>query len=184
MRDQCFAELAISTIIPKYFKENKDSMQFFNYIGWRASPVDHDFIVSEPVLNFLNKVSPIEKAGFIRMEPNHCYDWHTDMQRGLSINMLMTPDHDSHTLFGNRGNELLNFPTIELHYKPDTFYLFNTQIPHMVINTDQPRYLFTVEFHKQKEELSYRDMFVACYKSQLINYESLEGDYNFLNEQE
>ena len=99
--------------------------------------------------------------------PNRSYLWHVDEKRGLSINMLLSFDHVSHSVFGDFGNR----PTkeqvqiTELKYKKDTFYIFNTQRPHTVFNFEQSRYLFTVEFVKPKTELVYnqvRDFALSC----------------------
>jgi hypothetical protein len=47
---------------------------------------------------------------------------------------------------------------IELQYQPDTYYIFNTQINHMVLNFEEPRLLLTIEFGEDKNLLSYDDL--------------------------
>jgi hypothetical protein len=46
----------------------------------------------------------------------------------------------------------------ELQYQPDTYYVFNTQVNHMVLNFEQPRLLLTIEFGEDKDALSYDDL--------------------------
>lgn len=62
--------------------------------------------------------------------------------------MLLSGKDTSHCLFTPHDNdpESLQIPVTELYYKEDTFYLFNTQERHMVLNLDKPRYLFSIEF--------------------------------------
>jgi len=45
-----------------------------------------------------------------------------------------------------------------LVYKPNTYYLFNTQTRHTVINFAEPRYLFTIEFIEDVDHLSFEDL--------------------------
>jgi hypothetical protein len=41
----------------------------------------------------------------------------------------------------------------ELKYNKNTFYLFNSQYLHQVINFSEPRYLFTIEFAQDRNSL-------------------------------
>jgi hypothetical protein len=47
---------------------------------------------------------------------------------------------------------------LELKYQPKTFYVFNNQVPHMVINYAQTRYLMSVEFQANKHKLTYEQL--------------------------
>jgi hypothetical protein len=46
----------------------------------------------------------------------------------------------------------------ELQYQPDTYYVFNTQVNHMVLNFERPRLLLTIEFGEDKDALSFDDL--------------------------
>jgi hypothetical protein len=76
------------------------------------------------------------------------YDWHVDEFRLSCINLLISQDHHSHTLFGMQRN-YANKVITELEYEPNTFYLFNNQIQHCVINLDRPRYLLSLYFEEE-----------------------------------
>jgi hypothetical protein len=66
---------------------------------------------------------------------NSFYQWHTDTDIGVSINMVL--DHyNSHTLFGNGYENLHTIKVEELVYTPKKFYLFNSQKYHTVVNLD------------------------------------------------
>ena len=95
-------------------------------------------------------------AGIVQLSPYVCYDWHIDSRRGVGVNMLLTPEIKSHCLF--TSTEGAQFPFEELVYEPDTYYLFNTQVRHTVINFYEPRYLFTIEFAKNKDQLSFENL--------------------------
>ena len=95
-------------------------------------------------------------AGIVQLSPYVCYDWHIDSRRGVGVNMLLTPEIKSHCLF--TSTEGAQFPFEELVYEPDTYYLFNTQVRHTVINFYEPRYLFTIEFAADKDQLSFENL--------------------------
>jgi hypothetical protein len=46
----------------------------------------------------------------------------------------------------------------ELKYEPDSYYIFNTQVPHMVLNIEQPRYLFSLEFLEEDRGLTFDEL--------------------------
>jgi len=96
-------------------------------------------------------------AGILKYDPYTCYDWHTDTNRGVGINMLLTSFDRSVCAFAP-NKEGVVFEIEELKYKPATYYIFNTQVPHTVYNFETTRYLMSVEFAKDKSELSFDDL--------------------------
>jgi hypothetical protein len=96
-------------------------------------------------------------VGIIKLDPYTCYDWHTDTRRGVGINMLLTTFDRSVCAFAS-NKEGTVFEIEELKYKPATYYIFNTQVPHTVYNFETTRYLMSVEFAKDKSELSFEDL--------------------------
>ena len=96
-------------------------------------------------------------AGILKYDPYTCYDWHTDTNRGVGINMLLTPNTRSFCAFKFDVDQIVS-PIQELKYKPNTYYLFNTQVPHTVYNFEATRYLFSIEFAKNKDELSFGNL--------------------------
>jgi hypothetical protein len=96
-------------------------------------------------------------AGILKLDPYTCYDWHTDERRGVGINMLLTPNSRSFCAFTDNKEDAV-FKIKELSYKPMTYYLFNTQVPHTVYNFETTRYLLSIEFAKNKEQLSYEEL--------------------------
>ena len=47
---------------------------------------------------------------------------------------------------------------IELKYKPQKYYLFNTQVAHTVYNFKSPRYLLSVDFEEDRTKLTYNQL--------------------------
>jgi hypothetical protein len=137
-----------SIVISKYFTEDVlESISWEEYIGWMARPVDESIYMKEPVLQKFNEAFPIERCAIMKLETNYVYDWHTDTERRGTINILLRGHDTSHTLFGEplrENREKIAFE--ELRYRPETFYLFNTQYRHTVINFGPTRYMFSVEF--------------------------------------
>ena len=105
-------------------------------------------------------------AGILKLDPYVCYDWHIDTRRGVGVNMLLTPFDRSICAFKVDLDQTV-FKIDELKYKPGTYYLFNTQVSHTVYNFETTRYLMSIEFAKNKDELSFEDLV----KDIQLNYE-------------
>jgi hypothetical protein len=89
------------------------------------------------------------------------YHWHRDNDIGCSLNMVLDV-YNSHTLFTHSNPKQVYLEAIiELNYKPNTWYIFNSQEKHSVINLDdRARVLFTLIMPK---EVKYHDV-VEWYK--------------------
>jgi hypothetical protein len=105
-------------------------------------------------------------AGVLRMEPNTCYNWHVDTDRKVGLNMLLSDDGDSRCLFLD-GEPGVVFKTQELQYEPDTYYVFKTQVPHTVLNTEDPRYLFSLEFLEEENKLVIEIKFLSTIREKM-----------------
>ena len=107
-------------------------------------------------LTSLHKLYPLKMLGLLRIPPNSIYDWHKDEYRLSTVNMLIKHDH-SHCLFGkSRDNYYINIT--ELSYQPYTYYLFNNQQYHSVLNFNKPRYLFSLYFDKELDYTSLKEL--------------------------
>lgn len=149
-----------SYILTEYCKniiENETAI-WYPYIGWDVHLVPREIFLQEIILEKINKKFLINRAAILRSDSYQNYEWHTDQYRGVCINMLLTHDHTSHCLFGTRKNEN-NVYFHELKYEPSTFYIFNNQFPHSVINFDKPRYLFSLEFASTADTLLYPEVY-------------------------
>jgi hypothetical protein len=147
----CFTPL---TIKPQALAEHldgleKDSQPWQPHFGFRAIELDPSLIHRDPALSLVHSAEPIAKIGLLKVGPSTFYSWHTDTHRMACINMLVTHDGHSHTLFGS-DLDYTNKQVIELQYQPHTLYLFNNQAEHCVLNLGGPRYLFSLYFHSQK----------------------------------
>ena len=123
-----------------------------SYYNFDAVQVPFDLAYADPTLQKIGTKHAMA-IGVLRLKPFTTYDWHTDTRRGVSINMLLN-NAPSHCLFSKDRTDAVN-EFIELEYAPHTYYLFNNQVPHMVVNFDEPRYLMSIEFEEDKNELSY-----------------------------
>ena len=126
-----------------------------DYYNFKAIQVPVEMLSKDLFLVDLFRKHPFV-AGIVQLSPYVCYDWHIDSRRGVGVNMLLTPEVKSHCLF--TSTEGVQFPFEELVYEPDTYYLFNTQVRHTVINFYEPRYLFTLEFTADKDLLSFENL--------------------------
>jgi hypothetical protein len=90
------------------------------------------------------------------MPPNTTYNWHVDSDRKVGLNMLLQ-DGQSHCLFATEDFGV-RCVVEELQYQPNSYYVFNTQVPHMVLNLEQPRYLFSLEFLDKDRGLTFDEL--------------------------
>jgi len=128
-----------------------DELNYQEYYNFNAAVLGHMEWNTHPALSVIADEFPIAQAGILRMEPNTGYDWHTDTDRQLAINMLVPTGPGrtrSETLFSPDHGEGVNYNLHRLNYQPYSLYVFNTQVKHTVLNFGQPRYLFSVEFER------------------------------------
>jgi hypothetical protein len=145
-----------STIANELLRYAVDSHNWKQYYNFRAVPVPGEILWEDPFLGNLAGKRAFH-AGILRIEPNSCYNWHVDTDRKVGLNMLLSDDGQSRCLFMD-GDPGVVFKTHELEYKADTYYVFNTQVPHMVINTTKPRYMFSLEFLGQDRGLTFDEL--------------------------
>lgn len=123
-----------------------DTIPFTNAYAWNGKEIPTSLLVTDPFLASLMRVYPF-RAGVICMDADTCYRWHVDTDRGLALNMLLSPSSNSFCAFRPlQATEERNHPILKLNYKPDTYYLLNVKQYHTVFNFDKPRYLFTAQF--------------------------------------
>jgi len=134
-----------------------DEGEWLNYYSFDGKFVPNEIYMKDKFFNWLSFHYNF-RVGITMLKPTSCYTWHVDERRGVSINMLLNPDVRSNCVFVDGTPNGLYFPIQELTYEKDTYYIFDTQTPHMVLNYDSPRYLMSVEFELDKTNLSYKDL--------------------------
>jgi len=154
--NQCCKKLGSSAIIQDHFNNNKHSLEYVDYYGFTLSPLPEQVYLTEPLISSINLKYKISGCSILKLDPFRCYKWHQDARRGVSINLLLSPESRSAVLFGNSVSDSDDqFEIAEFEYEPNYFYLFNTQAMHTVINYEQPRYLFSLEFEQDKHSLTF-----------------------------
>ena len=124
------------------------------WINVRKIPAE--LICREPFFNWLMAREPFQ-AGLIKMLPWETYGWHTDSDRGVSINMLL--EHESSLVSFSTNVYGIMKPIHPHEYELTRYYVFNTQVPHMILNTGtKNRILFTLEFERDVTKLSYEQL--------------------------
>ena len=161
--EDCVTPLETSSgAIYDYFQKNRETMPYYNYYHFYLSPLPQELIEEEPVLKKIHDQYPIEGMGISKFYPFTNHRWHMDTDRGLSVNMLLEHER-SHVLFKYKDPErnpgLIGCERIhEVNYKPQRFYLFNTQIEHTISNFEGERYTFIMKFVQDKSEINYYDV--------------------------
>jgi hypothetical protein len=148
--------LTSSTLKKPLLEIAHTAKEWHRYYNFDVTPIPPAVLGQDPVLLFLmSRYNFI--GGITRMPANTCYNWHTDTDRRVGLNMLLEDGGDSRCLFTNSVEDVV-FPFLELDYLPKTYYAFNTQAPHSVYNFTKPRYLFTLEFFDKDRELTFADL--------------------------
>ena len=147
---------AKSLIAAELFEFAMSTESWQPYYNFNAKRVPPEIIFQDEFFIWLSHRYSFV-AGILKLDPYTCYDWHTDTRRGVGINMLLTPEARSICAFTHNKEDAV-FKIEELKYKPSTYYLFNTQVPHTVYNFETTRYLLSIEFAKDKDELTFEDL--------------------------
>lgn len=178
--DDMFYEISTSCEIVDEIKEfifDGDPKQDWGiHWYWDHKWLPPDIFLTDPFLFRLAKKVRF-KIGILRSDPSYCYDWHTDICRNCTINLLVNPEVDSRCMFSKEKiiktrkaiEENLyiddhpfvdGFSFHELKYKKNKFYLFNTKVEHAMINYDKKsqRYLASLEFQGEDAKLRYDEM--------------------------
>ena len=151
---EMYKEIGHSQISDMMLELALQARDWFPYYNFEVMPVRPEVLMMDPFLADLAKKQEFH-AGVIRLPKNTCYDWHTDTDRKVSINMLLK-DARSECLF--MGKPGVSFQFYELKYMPHTYYAFDTQTPHMVLNHEGPRYMFSVEFLGGSRNLTFDEL--------------------------
>jgi hypothetical protein len=126
------------------------------YYNFKALPVDKSVLDQDPLFKDLSSKREF-MGGLLEIPPNSVYNWHVDTDRHCGLNMLVYDGGRSMCLFAPEGEQLV-MPVVELTYLPNTYYAFNTKIPHTVINLSRPRYMFSLEFMGKDYGLTYDEL--------------------------
>lgn len=150
LSDYCLKEITPKDITKEVF-------------GWRFERVKNEIWKNDSVLRKIDEKFPIKGIAVIHMKPNMCYKWHTDAYRLCALNLLLTANESSYTVFTNdyhnAGQDQIDIT--RLKYEPDYFYIFNTRKSHTVLNLNEDRYMITCEFY-DNEVSDYSSLVKYC----------------------
>lgn len=156
---EMYREIGHSQISVALLELAQNSRNWLPYYNFEALPVHPVLWSMDPFLSNLSKKHEFQ-AGVLRLPERTCYNWHTDTDRKVSVNMLLKDTRSSCLFMGKPG---VSFHFYELHYMPYTYYAFDTQTPHMVLNHEGPRYMFSLEFLGNSRNLTF-DKLCADFK--------------------
>ena len=169
MNDQYYKKFNIkSEIITSVAPAMVTADVWEKHYGLDLMIVSDEIWYKERLLRIITQKFPISTAFIIRSLPNNAYNWHLDGTRAAGINLKLSLESRSHTLFGESLDDW-NDKFVELEYEFKSFYLFNTQQRHSVINFDSYRYLFSVQFAQTKDEISYKEIYNWCLSEGLFD---------------
>ncbi len=104
--------------------------------------------------NYLLEDNFDDSVTIFLLRPWTHYMMHMDRFRKSSINMLINDYSDSIAYFQvSAPYNSLHIDIKELQYEIDTYYLFNSRMPHAVTNKSIPRYLLSITLNDSFENL-------------------------------
>ena len=173
-KDQCYYELKEKSTCRNKLLDfalstrnwEKDTEK--NKFSFLQVVVPRELYQDDIVLNTLYSQIKIPSAPRIfKMPANIYYAMHVDAWRGSALNMLLNDSANSTTFYhcGPFRRNQIHIETLE--YKPDTYYLLNTQIKHGVLNSMQDRYVLSLGLGTVSGNQSIED-FYNIYKNKLI----------------
>lgn len=183
--DSCFKKLKYKSIslydicntavknLEKLPKEKRKKLKY--YYNLQAFDIPEKFYLQEPLLQKINSQFKINFASVYISQKQTGYPFHRDGHRNVTINMLISSGI-SHSLFKiedwiyeDREFVAEEWHFEELVFEERKFYLYNTDMPHGVINFDKTRYMFSVKF--EDEDLTYKELYDWCEKNNLLENE-------------
>lgn len=120
---------------------------------FKQCTVPMHYFKNEPIGEIINKYNLTPKLFLI--EAGYAYNWHRDAFRFMTINMSLEESPDYLVVFSHeyphdtdghiKLNKFTYKPVTKIKYEPRSFYVFNTQIPHLSINhSNVDRYVLTI----------------------------------------
>jgi hypothetical protein len=151
----CYKEIGQSTITDSVWSLVHDENEWTEHNSFLAKQIPQHIYLQDPLLAFLASRHKL-LVGILMMQNYQVYNWHTDGNRRCGINLLLS-DSPSHCFFTD-DHTAINSNVEELFYKPSTYYAFNTDINHMVVNLNKTRYLLSVEIDGGANTIIYHDL--------------------------
>jgi len=156
-----FFELSVQENLLECLRKETGRTDWVNKLNFDILKLPYNFFKDSNLFELITLFNASPRI--FKMDPMTWYDWHTDETRQCAINMLID-GNDSRCFFGDRQNrDIVNLT--ELTYKPNTYYLFNTQVKHAVLNLNNTRYLLSIGFVLPN---TYEDILTYC-KNYLIH---------------
>ena len=146
----CFSEINTKSTIRQELLELCNSEQNWvdpNIGTFLQKVPPKDLVFKDKFLKFIceNFTSDyVTDVHVFMMRPQTHYMLHADRFRSASINLLINDVTDSISYFQISEVYKSQINIQELQYKLDTFYLFNSRVPHAITNRDLPRYLLSI----------------------------------------
>jgi hypothetical protein len=149
-QEDCYIPIAIKSInrikILEYALTQNYTQSGYIIEGFPQTVLPEFFIKEDKFLNILYTELniPINHFRIKKMDPNSFYNFHIDIGRGASINLMLSEGADNITYFrvGEQHKQLLDI--LPLKYALNTYYLVNARIPHAALSDKDPRYLLSI----------------------------------------
>jgi hypothetical protein len=112
---------------------------------WRIS-ISPDIFANDAITKaVMDEFVEPDRCYIQRLEPNTCYNWHTDYNRFTSLTMCLNVYDKSFSVFGQPAQGFHIRDMHPLYYKKNTMYLIDGTKPHCGLNfSNETRYLVSM----------------------------------------
>ena len=161
--ENCFSEILVKSTIRNdllKFCENGEEWIDPEVGTFLQKRPPKELIYRDPFLNHVCENCILDKGFYFSvnifmLRPWTHYMMHSDVFRPASINLIINDFTDSISYFKiTEPYNKLHIGIKELAYKRDTYYLFNSKIPHAVTNRGMPRYLLSISLKDNFDKMS------------------------------
>jgi hypothetical protein len=138
------------------------SWQVINEFDVLRLPVD--LFLDQPAISaLLDHFGSRSRLSVFRLQPWYNYSWHVDVNRGCSLNMLLS-GWDSISMFGAMRNFRHYTDIARVEYTENRMVVLNTHRWHSIVNFSEIRYVLSIGIDIQ---YSFADLVDYCWRHRL-----------------
>ena len=103
------------------------------HFGFEMIPIENCWIEKETALQEIDKINPIKQLILLKIPSKSFYNWHVDDFRQSCINLLVSKNHHSYSMFGEHKNKY--------YYTQQKLYYHHQSQPSSMVPLDCLTYL-------------------------------------------
>lgn len=144
----CFYELSTKSEVADelldWCRAQPKKWEFWQWTTFMMKFPPMEILEKDPLISQLLEDGWVEPL-ILKNFPHSFYNFHVDREnRPCAVNLQLGHNVNSHTVFLGPQIAPRQLESFELVYKPNTYYLLNTHIPHGIFNFQKERYTLSI----------------------------------------